>query len=271
MEQLMDKLMEWGVLYGPNVLGALAILIIGRIVVGMLVGVLRRLMDKGRVDSTLTKFVLSLTRIALMVFVFIAALNTLGFATTSFVAVLGAAGLAVGLALQGSLANFAAGVMLIIFRPFRAGDFIEAGGVAGVVESISIFSTLMKSGDNKQIVVPNSQITGNNITNYSAKETRRVDLVFGIGYDDDLRKAKQILEQIVKGDDRILTDPAPVVAVSELADSSVNIIVRPWVKTSDYWDVYWKLTETVKLTFDQEGISIPYPQRDIHMHQLTTT
>ncbi|MDF1543604.1 MAG: mechanosensitive ion channel [bacterium] len=270
MDQLMEKLMEWGALYGTKILGAIAILIIGRIVVGMLVGSVRRLMKKGNVDETLTKFGLNLTRILLMTFVFIAALNALGVATTSFIAILGAAGLAVGLALQGSLANFASGVMLIIFRPFKAGDFVEAAGVAGVVENISIFSTLMKTGDNKQMIIPNSNITGGNITNYSAKETRRVDLVFGIGYDDDLKKAKQLLEEILKADDRILSDPAPVVAVSELADSSVNFIVRPWVNSADYWAVYWDLTEKVKLTFDAQGISIPFPQRDVHMHQAAT-
>ncbi len=270
MEQLMDKLVEWGALYGPQIIGALAILIIGRMVVGILVGIVRRLMNKANVDETLTKFVLSLTRIMLMTFVFIAALNALGVATTSFIAIIGAAGLAIGLALQGSLANFASGVMLIIFRPFKSGDFVEAGGVAGVVEDISIFSTIMRTGDNKQMIIPNSNITGSNIINYSAKDTRRVDFVFGIGYDDDLKKAKQLLVEIINGDDRILKDPAPVVAVSELADSSVNFIVRPWVKSGDYWAVYWDITEKVKLTFDNQGISIPYPQQDVHMHQVTT-
>jgi len=202
-----------------------------------------------------------------MVFVFIAALGTLGVETASFAAVIAAAGLAVGFALQGSLSNFAAGVMLIIFRPFKAGDFVEAGGAMGAVEAVNIFNTIMKSPDNKKVIIPNSKITGDSIVNYSAQDTRRVDMVFGIGYDDDIRKAKSTLEQILASDERVLKDPAPTVAVSELADSSVNFVVRPWVKTADYWGVFFDITEKVKLTFDEQGISIPFPQRDIHMFQ----
>ena len=269
MEGLTDKIIEWGALYGMKIVGALAILIIGRIVVGILTGIVRRLMKRSRSDETLIKFITSLTKTALLAILFIVVLNQLGVQTTSFVAIIGAAGLAIGFALQGSLSNFAAGVMLIIFRPFRAGDFVEAGGATGVVEEVGIFSTIMKTPDNKKIIIPNSGITGGNIVNYSAKETRRVDLVFGIGYEDDLKKAKQILERLVNEDNRILKDPAPVVAVSELADSSVNFVVRPWVKSADYWAVYWDLHEKVKLTFDAEGISIPYPQQDVHMHQAT--
>ncbi|RKX29675.1 MAG: mechanosensitive ion channel family protein [Candidatus Zixiibacteriota bacterium] len=270
MENLLDKIYEWGAQYGMQIIGAIAILVIGRIVVGIITGIVRRLMKKAKIDGTLTSFVAGLTRIGLMVFVLLAALNSLGVQTTSFIAIIGAAGLAVGLALQGSLANFASGVMLIIFRPFKNGDFVEAGGSMGVVESIGIFSTTMKTVDNKEIIIPNSNITGSNIVNYSAKVTRRVDLVFGIGYDDDLRKAKSILERLLSEDERILKDPVPVVAVSELADSSVNFIVRPWVKTEDYWVVYWDLMEKVKLTFDAEGISIPYPQQDVHMFQAAS-
>ena len=269
MEGLTDKIIEWGALYGMKIVGALAILIIGRIVVGILTGIVRRLMKRSRSDETLIKFITSLTKTALLAILFIVVLNQLGVQTTSFVAIIGAAGLAIGFALQGSLSNFAAGVMLIIFRPFRAGDFVEAGGATGVVEEVGIFSTIMKTPDNKKIIIPNSGITGGNIVNYSAKETRRVDLVFGIGYEDDLKKAKQILERLVNEDNRILKDPAPVVAVSELADSSVNFVVRPWVKSADYWAVYWDLHEKVKLTFDAEGISITYPQQDVHMHQAT--
>ncbi len=270
MEGLTDKIMEWGALYGMKIVGAAAIFIIGRIVVGILTGFVRRLLRRSKTDETLVKFVTSLTKTALLVILFIVVLNQLGVQTTSFVAIIGAAGLAVGFALQGSLANFAAGVMLIIFRPFKAGDFVEAGGSMGIVEEIGIFSTIMRTADNKKIIIPNNGITGGNIVNYSAKETRRVDLVFGIGYDDDLKKAKRILEQLLQADDRVLKDPAPVVAVSELADSSVNFVVRPWVKSADYWAVYWDLTEKVKLTFDAEGISIPYPQQDVHMHQAAT-
>ena len=197
----------------------------------------------------------------------IAALSKLGFQTTSFVAILGAAGLAVGLALQGSLANFASGVMLVIFHPFKVGDFIEAGNATGVVDSIDIFNTIIKTPDNKVVIVPNSQITGSKIVNYSTEPIRRVDLVFGIGYDDDLRKAKAILEEILQANEKVLKEPAYTVAVSELADHSVNFVVRPFVKTEDYWGVYFELTEAVKLRFDKEGITIPYPQTEVHLHQ----
>jgi len=267
MENLSDKLLEWGALYGTKIIAAIAILIVGRLVIGVVARIVRRLMTKANVDETLTKFLVSLTRILLMTFVIIAALSALGVQTTSFVAIIGAAGLAIGFALQGSLANFAAGVMLIIFRPFKSGDYIEAGGTSGVVEEISIFNTILKTLDNRRVIVPNGKITGDNITNYSALEIRRVDLVFGIGYGDDLKRAKDILVQIVSGDDRILRDPAPTVAVSELGDSSVNFVVRPWVKTVDYWSVYFDLTERVKTTFDEKGISIPFPQRDVHLYQ----
>jgi small conductance mechanosensitive channel len=202
--------------------------------------------------------------------VFIAALSTLGFETTSFIAVIGAAGLAIGFALQGSLANFASGVMLIIFRPFSVGNFVEAGGQSGSVEEIRIFSTVLKTPDNKMVIIPNSKITGDNIVNYSAKDQRRIDMVFGIGYGDDLQRAKQILERIIAEDSRILDDPAVTIGVLELGDSSVNFAVRPWVKTADYWAVYFDLMEKVKLTFDREGISIPFPQRDVHLFQAAS-
>ncbi|HUV30727.1 MAG TPA: mechanosensitive ion channel domain-containing protein [Acidobacteriota bacterium] len=271
MENILDKVVEWGALYGTKILGALAILIIGRLLVGVLANIVRRLMTRSKADVILTRFVTSLTRIALLTFVVIAAIGALGVQTTSFIAVIGAAGLAIGFALQGSLANFASGVMLVIFRPFKAGDYIEAGGTAGVVEEIHIFNTVLTTPDNKKVIVPNSKITGDNITNYSAKEIRRLDLVFGIGYGDDIRKAKQVLEQILRQDSRVLTDPAPTVAVLELADSSVNSAVRPWVKTADYWPVHFDLVEKVKLAFDEQGISIPFPQRDVHMHQVTVS
>lgn len=270
MEYYLDMIYAWLAAYGLKVLGAIAIFIIGRIIIGIVAGFIGRMMRRSNTDETLTKFVVSLTRITLLIFVILAAIRTLGVETTSFVAIIGAAGLAVGFALQGSLANFASGVMLIIFRPFKAGDFIEAGGTMGVVEAIHIFNTVLKTPDNKKVIVPNSAVTGGNITNYSANDTRRVDMVFGIGYDDDIKKAKQILEQILAADSRVLKDPAPVIAVSELADSSVNFVCRPWVKTADYWGVFFDVTEKVKLTFDEQGISIPYPQQDVHMHQVTT-
>ncbi len=259
---------QWGSQYGPTLLGALAILIVGRLLTGVLAGVVKRLMNRAGTDDMLTGFVVSITRIALLTFVVLAALNTLGVQTTSFVAIIGAAGLAIGFALQGSLANFASGVMLVIFRPFKTGDYVEAGGSSGSVEEITIFNTVLKTPDNKKVIVPNSKITGDNITNYSAQEMRRIDMVFGIGYDDDLRQAKRSLEQMLAEDERVLKDPAPQVAVLELADSSVNFAVRPWVKTGDYWDVYFDLTEKVKLAFDEQGISIPFPQTDVHLHQV---
>ncbi len=243
---------------------AVAIVFIGRMVVKSLVNLVAKLMRRAEVDTILVNFISSIVNAALLLFVFIAALNQVGVDTTSLIALLGAAGLAVGLALQGSLQNFAAGVMLIVFRPFKLGDFIEAGGVVGVVEEISIFSTVMKTGDNREIIVPNGQIYSGAITNYSARDTRRIDMVFGIGYDDDMLEAKQIMETIVAEHELVLDDPAPAVAVAELADSSVNFNVRPWVNSADYWGVRAELIEKIKLTFDEKGISIPYPQMDVH-------
>jgi len=247
---------------------ALAILLVGLWLAKRIKNIALSVIGKRGIDPLLASFSASIAHILIVVFVVIASLGQLGIQTTSLVAVLGAAGLAVGLALQGSLSNFASGVIIIALRPFKVGDFVEAGGVSGVVEGIQIFSTTMKTGDNKAIIIPNSAITGGTISNFSAKDTRRVDLVFGIGYGDDLIKAKGILQRLVDEDDRILKDPATVIAVGELADNSVNIIVRPWTKSADYWGVNWDLTEKVKLTFDKEGISIPYPQRDVHLHQV---
>lgn len=268
MENLWNELYTFGALYGTKIIGAIAILVLGRIGVGIFTSIIGRLMKKGKVDATLTKFVLNVSKIALMTFIIISALGALGIQTAPFIAIIGAAGLAVGFALQNSLANFASGVMLIIFKPFKNGNYVEAGGISGSVEAIQIFNTTLKTPDNKMVIVPNSQITGDKITNYSAMDKRRIDFVFGIGYDDNIRTAKEILEKIIAEDERILKDPAPVVAVLELADSSVNFAVRPWVKTSDYWSVYFDTTEKVKLTFDEKRISIPYPQRDVHIHQV---
>ncbi len=267
MSNLTPKLMELVTLYGVKVIAAVVIFILGRWIAKILKGFVQRMMRKTEVDDTLVSFVGNLTYIALLTFVVIAALNQLGVQTTSFIAVIGAAGLAIGLALQGSLANFAAGVLLIIFRPFKSGDFIEGAGVAGTVEKIHIFTTQLKSPDNKTIIIPNAKLTGDNITNYSAKETRRVDMVFGVGYSDDLQKVRQILEDILAKEDRVLQDPAPTIGVLELADSSVNFVCRPWVKTADYWGVYFDITETVKNRFDAEGVSIPFPQRDVHLFE----
>ncbi|MDH3315236.1 MAG: mechanosensitive ion channel [Gammaproteobacteria bacterium] len=253
--------------WGLKVVAAIAILVIGRWLAGVATRVIKAVMTKAKQDEMLVKFLGSIVYYALLAFVVIAAISQLGVQTTSVIAVFGAAGLAIGLALQGSLANFAAGVMLIVFKPFKVGDYVEAAGTAGTIEGIMIFNTRLKTPDNKMVWVPNGKIFDGNIINYNASDTRRVDMVFGCSYEDDLTKAKSILEDLLKNDDRILADPAATVKVSALADSSVNFNVRPWVKTPDYWAVYWDLTEKVKLRFDEEGISIPYPQRDIHVHQ----
>jgi small conductance mechanosensitive channel len=260
-----QQLIEMHVLpWGVNILMALAIFIIGKFIVNFLTNLAKRLMVKAKVDVILVNFIASIIKTVLLLFVVIAALDQLGVNTTSMIALIGAAGLAIGLALQGSLQNLASGVMLIIFRPFNAGDFIEAGGVSGVIEEIGIFSITMRTVDNREIIIPNGSVYGGTITNYSRHNTRRVDMTFGIGYDDDLLKAKEIIKRILSEDERILVDPAPTVAVGELADSSVNFNVRPWCATSDYWGVYGDVHEKIKLIFDAEGISIPYPQMDIH-------
>ena len=250
--------------WGINIAMALIIFVIGRMVVGIIISMFGKLMSKSNYDVMLVDFLKSILNAVLMLFVIVASLDELGVDTTSLVAILGAAGLAIGLSLQDSLKNFAAGVMLLVFKPFRAGDYIEAAGVAGTVKKIGIFTSSMNTPDNKGIIVPNGKIYGDNIINYSAMTTRRVDMTFGIGYDDDLLKAKTVLEQMVKEDERILEEPAPVVAVSSLGDSSVNFTVRPWVKKEDYFAVLWAFTENVKLRFDKEGISIPFPQMDVH-------
>tara|TARA_B110000503_G_C7158611_1_gene418548 strand:+ start:1072 stop:1896 length:825 start_codon:yes stop_codon:yes gene_type:complete len=264
MSQMVDAyVIPWGI----NIVMAIAIYFIGKVIVSVLVNLLSKIMTRSEYDDMLIDFVKAIAKAVLMLFVIIAALDQLNVNTTSLAAILAAAGLAIGLSLQGSLQNFAAGVMLLVFKPFKAGDFIEAGGAMGVVKSISIFTTIMTTADNKEIIVPNGAIYGGNITNYSAKETRRVDMVVGIGYDSDLKKAKEILKEMLAADERILKEPAPTVAVGELADSSVNFVVRPWVATADFWAVKFDFTEAVKLRFDAEGISIPFPQMDLHVHK----
>jgi len=270
MENVIEKLVEWGALYGTKILGAIAILVLGRLLTTFVTNLVKRLMEKSGAERTLTGFVRNLTKIALLTFVVIAALGSLGVETTSLIAVIGAAGLAVGFALQSSLSNIASGIMLVVFKPFKVGNYISAGGTSGVVEEIRIFSTILRTFDNRKIIVPNSRITADNITNYSAKDTRRIDLEFGVGYNDDLKRTRNILERIVKDDERILKDPTPEIGILELGENAVNFFVRPWVKATDYWSVKCDLLEKVKLTFDDEGISIPYPQIDIHMHQVTT-
>jgi small conductance mechanosensitive channel len=266
-EQLLSQAQDLVAIYGLKVLAAIAILIIGRIAAGWIRKLVNKMMTRGKADPIIIGFVTSIVYVAVMAFVVVAALGQLGIQTTSFIAILGAAGLAIGLALQGSLSNFAAGFLLIMFRPFKVGDFIEGGGVSGIVESIQIFTTVMRTGDNKTVIVPNSKLLGDNIVNYSAKETRRVDLVVGVSYDADLVEVKRILNEIAAADERVLSDPATVIAVSELADNSVNLVMRMWAKTGDYWGVYFDTTEAVKLRLDEAGIGIPYPQRDIHLYE----
>ena len=264
---LLSQGQSFFILHGINILIALVIFIVGRWVAKIIRNLIGKMMTKKDVAPVVNSFVCSLVYIGLLTFVVIAALAQVGIQTTSLIAILGAASLAIGLALQGSLSNFAAGVLLIIFRPFKVGDYVECGGTAGAVEEIQIFTTLLKSPDNKKIIVPNAKVLGDNITNYSAKETRRVDLVVGVSYTDDLQKVEKVLEDILSKDERVLKDPSPTIAVSELADSSVNFVVRPWVKTGDYWTVFFDLTKNIKLRFDAEGIAIPFPQRDIHLFQ----
>jgi small conductance mechanosensitive channel len=267
MEEILAQVKEILAIYGIRVIAAIAIFIIGRWVAKGLRNLLRRIMKRNQVDETLISFVCNLAYVLLLAFVIVAAINKLGIQTTSFIAIIGAAGLAIGLALQGSLANFAAGVLMIIFRPIKVGDFIEGGGTTGTVEEIQIFSTQLKSGDNKTIIVPNSKMLGGNIVNYSTKETRRVDMTFGIGYEDDIDKSRSVIQGIINKDERVLKDPAPLVVVSELADSSVNFTVRVWTKSGDYWGVFFDTTEAVKKQFDAEEISIPFPQQDVHHYQ----
>jgi len=260
---LSDYAIPWGI----NIGMALVIFFIGRMIVGLVVSICRKMMGRANMDEMLISFLTSILRWLLLLFVVIAALGQLGIQTTSLVALLGAAGLAIGLSLQGSLQNFASGVMLIVFRPFKNGDFVEVGGTTGIVEQIGIFTTTMRTGDNKEVLVPNGSIYSATITNYSARSTRRVDMVFGISYDADIREARRILEGILSEDERVLADPAPVVALGELADSSVNFITRPWVNAADYWEVLWDTNEKVKLAFDAAGIGIPYPQMDVHVNK----
>jgi small conductance mechanosensitive channel len=250
-----------------NVLGAVAILLVGRWVAKVARGGVRKLMRKKNIDETLVLFVSNVLYVLIIAFVLMAALGKLGVETTSAIAVLGAAGLAIGFALQGSLGNFAAGLMLVIFRPFKVGDFIEAAGAKGTVEEIRIFTTRLKAPDNKIVIVPNAKVTGDNVVNYSAKETRRVDLVIGVSYEDDLDKVREVIKCVLSEDKRILQEPAPTIGVLELGDSSVNFAVRPWVNTADYWDVYFATLEAVKKRLDSEGITIPFPQRDVHIYE----
>lgn len=259
-----ELIMTWGV----KLVAALLILIIGNWLAKRVASVFVAVMNRNEIDITLTKFLRNIIYYALLTAVVIAAAGQLGINTTSFLTVVGAAGLAIGLALKDSLANFSSGVMLILFRPFKVGDAVTVAGETGAVEEITIFNTVINTPDNQRKIIPNGLITAGTITNITANDTRRIDMIFGIGYDDDIKTAEKILIEQVTAHSKVLSDPGPTVAVAELADSSVNFVVRPWVKTADYWDVKFRLTEEIKLAFDEAGISIPFPQQDVHMHQV---
>lgn len=266
IQKYIDTGVEMVMAYAPQLLLAILTLIIGMWIINRVLNAADKALSK-KFDPTLTRFVQNLVGIGLKLILLISVAGMVGIETTSFIAVLGAAGLAIGLALQGNLANFASGVLILVFKPFKVGDFIEGGGKMGTVREIQIFTTVLMTPDNKKIIVPNSSITGDAITNFSAETTRRVDFVFGIGYDDDIDKARQTLKALISEDKRIHKDPAEVIVISELGDSSVNFTVRVWVNAADYWGVYFDMHENVKKRFDSEGISIPFPQRDVHIYQ----
>ena len=267
LQEIMNYAIEITSNFGLKLLTALIVVIVGKQLVKILLKVIKVALEKANTEETVRIFVANLLNTVFTVIIFVAAINQLGVETTSIIALLGAAGLAIGLALQGSLANFASGILIVIFRPYKVGDYIEAGTNAGTVKDIQIFSTVLRTPDNKTIVVPNGSIMDGSITNYSEQPTRRIDIIASCSYQDDLDKVKQVLKTILDSEDRILTEPKPQIAVSELAESSVNFIVRPWVNSSDYLPVMYSLLENIKKTFDKKGISIPYPQSDIHIHE----
>jgi small conductance mechanosensitive channel len=260
-------LQQWGYEYALKIILALVILLVGRWLARVVRNTVTSVMTRRNVDPIIISFATNITYVGLLVFVVVAALRQLGIETASFVAVIGAAGLAIALAFQSSLSNFAAGFLMVMFKPFKKGDYIEGAGTAGIVQAIQVFTTTLLTPDNKLVIVPNGKLMGDNITNFSAKETRRVDLTFGVSYGDNLKRVKDVLQTVVAGDERILKEPAPTIAVSDLGESSVNFVVRIWVKTPDFWAVRWDTVEKVKSTFDREGITIPFPQRVVHTFQ----
>jgi small conductance mechanosensitive channel len=252
--------------YALNVVLAIVIFLVGRWLAGVLRSGLKKIMRKRAVDETLTKFAGSLIYAAFLIFVIIAALGQLGIQTTSLIAILGAAGLAIGLALQGSLSNLASGVMLIALRPFSVGHYIEGAGIAGTVHSVQLFTTTLMTPDNRRIIVPNSKLTNDNIINYTIEAKRRIDFFFSVAYNDDIRKAQEVMMQALRSDARVLGDPEPTVGVFELGDNAIKFAVRPWVKTEDYWTVYFDMMQTMKQRLTEEGFNIPFPQRDVHLY-----
>jgi small conductance mechanosensitive channel len=269
LQEVMTRIYTYLAEYGLKIVGSVLIFIVGRWLAKLLSRLAAKAARKAKTDETLVRFIQDFCYLGMLTFVVIAALANMGVQTASFIAVIAAGGLAIGLALQGSLANFASGVLMLIFKPIRVGDFVEAGGAKGTVSAIGIFTTTLNSPDNVRIIVPNSQITGGNVSNYTINGTRRVDLVIGVSYEDDLKKAKSVIEKVLADDDRVLPNPAALVAVFELADSSVNFVVRPWVNVANYWDVYFDLTAKIKVALDKNGITIPFPQQDIHMKNGT--
>ena len=267
-EQWLTNNSDLFIQYGVNIISALIILFIGNLIVKAVANSVSKVLQRKKMDRAVVEFVHGLVRYLLFVIVLIAALGRLGVQTASVVAVIGAAGLAVGLALQGSLSNFAAGVLIVAFRPFKSGDYVEIGGVAGSVDSIQIFQTVLTTPDNKMVVVPNGSVIGSPITNYSRHDTRRIDLMIGVSYNADLQKTKALLTKICESDERVLKEPGVQVGVHTLADSSVNFVVRPWVSTADYWNVYFDLMQAIKEGLDNEGIEIPFPQMDVHMNKV---
>lgn len=262
-----EKTAEVVSLYGLSILAAIVIFVVGRFVVNIFTKAVGRVMEKRRIDPSLIGFATGLAHALMMTFVIIAALSRIGIQTTSLVAVIGAAGLAVGLALQGSLSNFAAGVLIIIFKPYRIGDYVVASGAEGVVEEIGIFTTTVVTLDHRTQIIPNSVATSGVIENYSKKGIRRLDIVPGVSYGDDIRKVKKVLEEIIAAEPRVLAEPKPFVGVAAMADSSVNFAFRPWVKVEDYWDLFFHFNEQIKIRFDEEDITIPFPQRDVHLFE----
>ena len=261
MEAYIESLKELLIEFTPNIIIAFAILIIGLFVINLIIKTSRKLMLKGGVDITLQKFLGNLIGWVLKILLFITVVSKLGIATTSFTAIIAAAGLAVGLALQGSLANFAGGVLIMIFKPFKIGDLVEAQGEIGVIKEIEIFTTKLTGLSNKEIIIPNGSLSNGNIVNYSTEGTRRVDFTFGVDYAADIKQTKEVLMNVLTSHPKVLKDPAPGVTVSELADSSVNFAVRPWCKTEDYWTIYFDVTENTKIALDKAGIEIPYPHQ----------
>ncbi|MCF7859363.1 MAG: mechanosensitive ion channel [Candidatus Cloacimonetes bacterium] len=265
MEQILPKLYEWISALGLKLIAAIAILFIGQFIVKLTKKFLVKVLKKKEVDTSIVSFISSLTYNILLVFVILAAMAQLGIQTTSFIAVIGAAGLAIGLSLQGSLSNFAAGFLILILRPFKSGDAVEAGGVLGIINRINMFNSEFKTFDNKRVFVPNSQIMNGTITNYTAEDKRRVDLVVSTSYSTDIQKVKDIVLEIISKHELILDEPAPFIRLSEMADSSLNFKVRVWSNTVDYWTVYFDIMEQVKVEFDKNGVSIPFPQMDVHL------